>query len=233
MNIITDLDGTLLNEREKLSDVSSNILSLAIENGVRISYATARSFSSSYQITKSVKWRDPVIVYNGSAMMDPITQTVVFRYTVPKHVAYRTITIANLLDLNIFTYFMEGDGKEYLFYQLSQKNSIESSLLLNLLRYQKALSTIPNYTSIVMMSIIGTYTKIREFIKRFKKEEFGNQLQICLSRSSQQDMIFLGVMPLHVTKEKALRVWAEHVRCTMKDIIVFGDNYNDIPMFDI
>lgn len=199
MNIITDLDGTLLNEREKLSDVSSNILSLAIENGVRISYATARSFSSSYQ----------------------------------KHVAYRIITIANLLDLNIFTYFMEGNGKEYLFYQLSQKNSIESSLLLNLLRYQKALSTIPNYTSIVMMSIIGTYTKIREFIKRFKKEEFGNQLQICLSRSSQQDMIFLGVMPLHVTKEKALRVWAEHVRCTMKDIIVFGDNYNDIPMFDI
>ncbi|MBP5191967.1 MAG: HAD hydrolase family protein, partial [Eubacterium sp.] len=48
---VTDLDGTLMRNDMKISDESVRILNQLIDKGVLITYATARSFHSSYDIT--------------------------------------------------------------------------------------------------------------------------------------------------------------------------------------
>ena len=49
---VTDLDGTLMRNDMTISEESVEILNRLIECGVLITYATARSFHSAYDITK-------------------------------------------------------------------------------------------------------------------------------------------------------------------------------------
>lgn len=68
---ITDLDGTLLHHNERLSAWSCDTLNRLIENGILFSYATARSIFSASVVTEGLNLRLPVIVNNGSFIMEP------------------------------------------------------------------------------------------------------------------------------------------------------------------
>lgn len=43
-----------------------------IDRGVLITYATARSFHSAYDITKDIRFKIPVITRNGNTLADQI-----------------------------------------------------------------------------------------------------------------------------------------------------------------
>ena len=67
---VTDLDGTLMRNDMTISDESVRILNQLIDKGVLITYATARSFHSSYDITKEIHFNIPVITRNGTTFAD-------------------------------------------------------------------------------------------------------------------------------------------------------------------
>lgn len=70
---VTDLDGTLLNNKGALKYRAAEMLSRFIKNGVLFSYATARRYLSSSALLKDVGLRLPVITMNGAVIYDPIT----------------------------------------------------------------------------------------------------------------------------------------------------------------
>lgn len=70
---VSDLDGTLLNHSDQISDYSLKILNHLIENGLSFTYATARSLSSASKVTKGLNLKLPVIVYNGGMIREAAT----------------------------------------------------------------------------------------------------------------------------------------------------------------
>lgn len=67
---VSDLDGTLLRSDESLSAFTAETINELIEKGMLFSYATARSFVTASKVTKGLTARIPVIVYNGTMVLD-------------------------------------------------------------------------------------------------------------------------------------------------------------------
>lgn len=68
--ILSDLDGTLLDNNKNVSDENKNSIEYFIENGGRFSIATGRSVEASEQYIKDVKLDLPMIIYNGGIIYD-------------------------------------------------------------------------------------------------------------------------------------------------------------------
>lgn len=69
---VTDLDGTLMRTDKTLSRYTLETVNRLIDEGMLITYATARLFQSAYEITKDIYFNLPVITRNGTVFADPI-----------------------------------------------------------------------------------------------------------------------------------------------------------------
>ncbi|MDE7184967.1 MAG: HAD hydrolase family protein, partial [Lachnospiraceae bacterium] len=70
---VTDLDGTLMRDDKIISNESVDILNRLLDQGIFLTYATARSLSSASQITKNISFHLPVIIRNGTILANPQT----------------------------------------------------------------------------------------------------------------------------------------------------------------
>lgn len=71
---VTDLDGTLMRTDKTLSRYTLETVNRLIDEGMLITYATARLFQSAYEIAKDIHFNLPVITRNGTVFADPIKQ---------------------------------------------------------------------------------------------------------------------------------------------------------------
>ena len=67
---VSDLDETLLRSDETLSKFTVDTVNSLIERGMIFSYATARSDSTARKVTAGLSPRLPVIVYNGTFILE-------------------------------------------------------------------------------------------------------------------------------------------------------------------
>mgnify|MGYP001089132057 FL=1 len=77
---VSDLDGTLLRSDETLSSFTAETIHGLIEKGMLFSYATARSFVTASKVTKGLGARIPVIVYNGTMVLDSADGSVLLSH---------------------------------------------------------------------------------------------------------------------------------------------------------
>lgn len=63
---VSDLDGTLLNTNTELSEKIKEIINTLLQQGMKFTYATARSFYSASKILQGLHISIPVITYNGA-----------------------------------------------------------------------------------------------------------------------------------------------------------------------
>ena len=70
---VSDLDGTLLNRNQTLSDFTIDTINELVGKGMNFSYATARSLITASQATAGLTTNIPVIIYNGSFVVESAT----------------------------------------------------------------------------------------------------------------------------------------------------------------
>lgn len=68
--IVTDLDGTLLNEKSKVSRYTRKQLKKYKDEGIIITIATGRIYSMAIDSLKSIKYIDYIITDNGACVFD-------------------------------------------------------------------------------------------------------------------------------------------------------------------
>lgn len=68
---ISDLDGTLLTSKERISEYSLEKLNRMIDGGLMFTYATARSLNSAAKACWGLRQKLPVILYNGAVVTEP------------------------------------------------------------------------------------------------------------------------------------------------------------------
>ena len=71
---VSDLDGTLLDSTGKLRPRTADMLNRFIEGGTLFSYCTARGLATAGEITASIKFTAPVVLMNGVFIYDPLTK---------------------------------------------------------------------------------------------------------------------------------------------------------------
>ena len=76
---VTDLDGTLLNQKDRINKKSLEIINGLVEEGMLFTYATARSLVSASVVTEGLTTKIPVIAYNGAFIFQPETREILSR----------------------------------------------------------------------------------------------------------------------------------------------------------
>ncbi len=73
---VSDLDGTLLNSRVRLSEFTIKTINSLVNKGVVFSYATARSIVTASKATAGLNSEFPVITYNGAFIINNATREI-------------------------------------------------------------------------------------------------------------------------------------------------------------
>ena len=71
--IATDMDDTLLDSSRKVSSYSLDIINKVRSIGVKFTICTGRMYDSAKSYVSMLGLTDPIIVYNGAMIVDPVT----------------------------------------------------------------------------------------------------------------------------------------------------------------
>lgn len=95
--LVSDMDGTLLNDKRKISDDDKNAIKYFKENGGLFTIATGRMLESAGRFARELDLSLPIILYNGSKVYDYTSEKVIKEYFLEEE---RKVVINKLLQEN-------------------------------------------------------------------------------------------------------------------------------------
>lgn len=240
---VTDLDGTLLDNDSRVSLTSARLLSELAHRGVMFTPATARTpatvqpllsgvAQSQYVDDKGLRCPLPAIVMTGSALWNRVERRFESCELIPEADALAIKKVFDEIGLMPFVYCL-GDGGFLNVYHPKAMNRREDSFYqerrhLELKRFH--LDQQPkSWDSVALFFTLGPV----DMVKRASE-----QLQSCtecaaawypdviIPETGLIDIYAPGVSKAHAVSELARKVGAD-------EVVVFGDNLNDLPMMRV
>lgn len=225
---LSDLDGTLLNSEQRVSEKSCEILNRLIDKGLLFSYATARSAVTSVKATKGLSAKIPIIVYNGVFTIDSGTgerilsnmfsrDEALWIYDVLLKHGIDPIVYSVINGVEKFSYIAERCTFGMREFLDTRKNDVRERIATT--EEEMREGEIFYFTCIDDVEKLSPACEILEkkFRCIFDKDIYsGNQ--------------WLEVLPKSATKANAALELKKHFGCDR--LVVFGDGMNDIQMFE-
>ncbi len=221
---ICDLDGTLLKNDQTLSEFTIDTINSLTERGVLFSYATARSYFTSSVVTKGFIERLPVIVYNGTFILE--NSKPVYSKAFEKEDAKRILEC--LTDGGIFPIVYSFiDGREKFSYVPHES----TTAFLDTRRgdgRDRPVNCIEELFvgEIFHFSCIDKKKKLAPLYEALK-----NEFTCIHYKESYSGEWWLEIQPKAATKANAVLKLKEMLGCDK--VICFGDGKNDISMFKV
>ena len=227
---VTDLDGTLLRGDQRVAPQAQAALNGLIAQGMALTYATARSFTSASRVTDGLRFVLPVITYNGSMLVDPASGRVLEACVLPPEacVALREVCLSNQLFPLVYA-FVEGTER------VSWLCGHEGPGIANYLRTRHGDPRLrPTQAGDALfagqpfyLTFIGTQDDMRE-ARRLLAGIPG------MHSNLQEATYTPGEFWMEMYREDATKAHAARRVQRMVGaarLVCFGDNLNDLPMF--
>lgn len=226
---VSDLDGTLLQSNQMVSDFTALAINTLAEQGMLFSYATARSFITASKAASKITAKIPLVIYNGTFVLDNSSGKMLlsnyFSHGEVQEIAaalYRCgvypMVYSFINGAEKFSYCTAGLTKgltEFL-------NTRQADVRDNPVNSRKDLYK----GDVFYFTLIDDEEKLLPLYMRFK-----NRYSCIYSRDIYSGNQWLEIMPSGTNKANAILKLKELLGCTK--IISFGDAKNDIPMFEI
>ncbi|MGL4109496.1 HAD family hydrolase [Clostridium sp. LP20] len=227
---VSDLDGTLLNNNAEISATSKELLNKALNNNVQFTIATARTPATVVNILKDVNINMPVVTMNGSAIYD-IKKDNYLRYTTIDLKFVKTIdALIKKENLNAFIYTIKNN---HLFvyhrrlkhpYQIKFYNQRKNSSFKTFIQ-----EDFPSDAEVLYFTIMEYKDKINSLYNKIKAMK---DLYIVKYKDNyDNDIYYLEIYSVKSSKANAIKYLKQHY--DFNKLVTFGDNLNDIPMFEI
>lgn len=232
---ISDLDGTLLADNATLSESSRRGLFRILNAGVLFTVASARSIVSIRHTLGDLPLPLPVIEINGAFITDyatgrhlivnPIPQNLV--ETVYEHINRSgCIPILSAFDGRrdrVYHSCLANSGMEWYYNERKGMND-------NRLTPVESFPSIFN-SQIVAFTVIDTRHKLLPLAKEIQGG-LGDRLESHFFENPYSPgWWWLTIHDKSACKSRAVRTVAESAGFDLKQVVVFGDNLNDIKMF--
>ena len=223
---VSDLDGTLLRGDETLSDFTVQAINNLVEHGLLFSYAMARSFHTASKVTNGLIAKLPLVVYNGSLIVDSATGQVLHANffgedvyallaDLIRHDIY-PIVYAFIDGVEKFSYVPGKASQGMKHFNSSRSSDIREIRLSNsdglFLGQKFAITSIDEPEKLVPMY-----------------EKYKAKYHCMLHRDIYTNEQWLEFIPLGVSKASAVQKLKDMLGCDR--LVVFGDGINDRDMF--
>lgn len=233
---ITDLDGTLLDERALLADYTRRVLTALCEKGIAIAAATARTEATVLKIFEGIPLRAPLILMNGVVTYDPTTGGYLSVEKIPDEGARQLAEVIEEMNLGGFLYRIDEGGLDVLWSKEREPHE-EAFIREREVRYGKKFTRVPSITELmrfpersgmVYYSVSGREESLRE-AKEYLTKVTGIRCEFYRDIYVPEHW-YLEVCASSASKRRALMRIRE--RYGFDYVIGFGDNLNDLPLFE-
>lgn len=229
---ISDLDGTLLNSDQRVSGETARMLRAAIDRGAFFTFATARTAASAVAITENIGVNVPCVLMNGVSVYDISSQSYVKNEYIPTDSARAAAELLDSLGQSGFMYKISGNKLSCEYTKLDNPEMCEFYETRRK-RYDKPFTQIESFASscsgdVVYFALLDKYDRlepIRERISRMNglKYEFYRDIY-------SGDVYYLEIFSEKASKYNGVKFIRENYG--FDRVICFGDNLNDLPMFE-
>ncbi|MDR2558016.1 MAG: HAD family hydrolase [Oscillospiraceae bacterium] len=228
---ITDLDGTLLNYAAKLKPRAAEMLNRMIANGVLFSYATARRFQTAGKIMSDVNMNIPVINMNGVILTDPVTGERISAELIPERSteAAREFIIANNETPLVYAHVNGVERVSYLKKSHKAVKNFNDTRKDDPFRYACDSYEELFEGEIYYITFLNPESEIAALNAVFSRD---NSFSAATYMDTYaKNLRFYEAWSAGVSKATAALKLKELTGADK--IIVFGDNLNDVPMFEV
>lgn len=229
--IVSDLDGTLLNNEKKISERTLNAILEAKKQGIRICMASGRYDTMMSIYSDAVKGCDYLLSCNGAMVKNEQNHEVLFSACIPVEGVRKILNYFRVKQLKFMMY-----GYDSIYYeknQTSMKKRIDDyealTIEVNLpkkLTYQAIdLEESLNYENIVK---IVAYESSQDVIEQIR--QFVGTLEECCIDSTGYGIY--GIFHKSVSKQVGIDAIKADMKITDQEVMIFGDWDNDLSMFE-
>lgn len=218
--IVTDLDGTLLNEKSRVSSFSKERLRYYKSKNYKMVVATGRTLESVIRACEEIDMFNYIITNNGSNCYDVFNDKYLF---------------INKIDESFISYVFSIYTEEFKYVEFRDLNKIY--------RFSKKICECPSYIipisskddiqniSIMHISLVFKNNEIANTMFN-KIKELNFNIEITLMQDSYCDDLWIDVVPIGVNKFNSVIKLANILNIKENNIIAFGDGLNDICMIE-
>jgi len=224
--IVTDIDGTLLNDNGELGIESKKLLKELMKENVIISLATGRLHSATADIAKELSLNGFVISLDGALIKNYVNDKTLFESFLKISQVRKAIAISENLLINFVLCHTSA-----IYY--TEYNSVIPSLLS---KYGAFYTRVDSYNDYISGTLeIVCSSDIKNSIKQME-EKFNFPYSIGCDTSyfrskKNENIYYLEIRKAGSSKGKALVRLLKHVSIKPLQAAVIGDWYNDITMF--
>ncbi len=226
---VSDLDGTLLRKDQTLSRYTVDTVNRLVREGLPFSYATARSYATSSIVTAGLDAGFPVIVYNGTFIVENGTGKKLLAHYFAMEEAKEVLQI--LLDCGIVPIvYSFVDEKEKYFYCPKLINEVTESFL-NIRRGDGRDVAVDSIDELCRGDVFHFSCIGEEDVLRAGYEKLKDRFSCVHYKEIYSGDWWLEVHPTGVSKAKAALELKKIMGCDR--LVCFGDGKNDISIFNV
>ena len=230
---VTDLDGTLINSKREVTEKSLIILNKLIDDGMNFTVATARTPATAVEILKDLNLKLPVALMNGVLIYDTKTLKYIDTKEMDKEATDKVLNIFEKYNKNPLVYGVKDNhlwvyhkefehAYEYNFYK--ERADKELKTFVEIKDYKNAIVD----NNIINFVAFDTYEKINSIAEEIKCIE---GITVNYYEDVYEDCYFLEAYSNKASKANGIKYLSKYI--DYSKVICFGDNLNDIPMFEL
>ena len=232
---VSDLDGTLLDMHGDFPRAWVDRLNRLIDCGLKFTIATARNYDSVHPILHEVNLQLPVILFNGAYLTHfQSGENLKQSNYIQRDVVHETLELVAPLEQDPFVYTF--DEQHRLYYRNATNEG--SQAYLKSLEGDGRLHYVDEYQfkddeRIAGLLLIDTPAVLAP-VNRQLRERFPDHLNLYFAKDiARPKFHWLQMFHHHADKGKMLHTLSQHLDTPLTHIVVFGDNLNDLEMFEI
>ncbi len=217
--LLIDLDGTLLDDRSKISHMNKNVIEKLKKQGHKIVIATGRAHYRSHMFYEELDLRTLMVNRNASHIHGPYDKEFkpICEY-MDEETVEKILTgdIRNYMDKMYLehlnnVYIIKGDRTFYEDYPLCQL-------------YDEKEQSLSHRTCFICITIDkNVYSKSIQFLNQFPMIKYEQY-------TMREDKVLFNVYPIKSDKANSFSYLSEFYHIPHERIIAFGDGVNDINM---
>jgi len=229
---ITDLDHTFLRTDLSISDFTRTIWNEMAQSSIA-TIATARTYKKTLQFLPHVEINAPMILLDG-ALIATVDKKIIDKKLITKDAADAIIAEGAKFGIYPFVLSLRDKNINEAFLYSSTLNEHQKSVLLrykgddNLVECKDIRAMEENFKIVYF----GDEVLLRELAKHLEAI-FGGMFKYILAPEAYVGCYFLTLIHKDADKSHGIRSVSQHVGFDLNLLTVFGDNFNDVGMFEI
>lgn len=235
-----DLDGTLLDNRGRISERNRSALDRARSIGVKVAVVTGRRFRDSRPIALELGLDVPLIAHNGALTKHALTLETVSILPLALDAARDALRIGREADADALL----SDGKEGLGMLVFDHLSGDNAAVHRYVQWARELhgeeegrnavlqvDSLEEYMDHepVHLAFSGTCQEMERLDEQLQ-EQLGSRVKTLSTKYPEHDFTLLDVVNPAASKGAGVAATASELGIAHTEIMAIGDNYNDLEM---